>query len=184
MSAMSSEFPRKGSALYGMIKGEKESTKRTLDKWKKYNKIVVSLYEIGLLPLFGLGKIILLLYTKGRRSGKTRVTPLEYRKRDDSIILFSARGSRSDWYRNLVANPGNMKIRLGFKTVEPFFEVIDEPEVIEEYLRWYIIEHTRSSRLLFGWNSMRDDIDTADLTSLASNLRIMKLDVNQNSSNR
>jgi hypothetical protein len=95
---MVNDFPRKDSALYGMVNKDKERRKKTLNNWKKINKIVVFLYEIGLLPLFGLGRFIVLLYTEGRYSGKPRVTPLEYRKREGIVILFSARGALSDWY--------------------------------------------------------------------------------------
>jgi hypothetical protein len=120
------EFPRKGSALHKMLRGDKETTKRSLSNWKKINKLVVFLYELGLLPLIGAGYYVLLLYTKGRRTGKNRVTPLEYRRRGKSVFLFSARGKRSDWYRNLKANPNDTKLRMGFKTITPMIEFIEE----------------------------------------------------------
>ena len=90
------DFPRKGSALYDMLKGDKESKKKSLNNWKTMNKLVIFLYELGLLPIIGIGYYIVLLYTKGRRSGKTRITPLEYRKRGGSVLLFSARGTSAD----------------------------------------------------------------------------------------
>ena len=175
---MNNEFPRKGSALYGMINEDKEKNKRTLNNWKKFNKVFVFFYKIGLLPLLGVGWFILLLYNKGRKTGKTRVTPIEYRRRKGSLILFSARGQRSDWYRNLVANPEDVKIRMGFHTYEPVIELLTEPKIIEEYLRWYLKEHPRSSRFLFGWDLKRDSLETSDLTSLVNILKIVKLDVN------
>jgi deazaflavin-dependent oxidoreductase (nitroreductase family) len=174
---MEKDFPRKSSALYGIIIGNDETTKRTLSKWKKYNKVFVVLYEIGLLPLLGVGWFILLLYTKGRRTGKTRVTPLEYRKREGSMILFSARGSRSDWYRNMVKNPDKVEIRVGFKTHNPKVEIIGGNEVIEDYLKWYIQKHPRSSRLIFGWDPKIDNLHTTDLTSLINMIKIVKLSV-------
>jgi deazaflavin-dependent oxidoreductase (nitroreductase family) len=175
---MNTKFPRKGSALYGMITGNKEKTKRILNRWKKINKIVIFLYEIGFLPLFGIGGFILLLYTKGRRSGKKRVTPLEYRQREGSLILFSGRGHRSDWYRNLMAYPEDVKLKLGFKMYEPLVDFISEPEELEEYLRWYINAYPKSSRFLFGWDPKRDDLETSDLSSLVNILKIVKLDIN------
>ena len=174
---MDEEFPRKGSALYGMIKGDKETTRSSLRNWKKLNKAVVLLYEFGLLPLVGAGWFIVLLYTKGRRTGKTRVTPLEYRRRGGSVLLFSARGIRSDWYRNLRANPDHVKLRMGFKTYEPAVELIEEPEVIEETLRWYVKKHPRSSSVIFGWDPRRDDPTTTDLSSLVDVMKIVKLGI-------
>jgi deazaflavin-dependent oxidoreductase (nitroreductase family) len=173
---MNNEFPRKGSALYGMTRGDYESRKRTLNNWRRINKIVIMLYEAGLLPLLGVGRFILLIYTKGRRSGKNKVTPLEYRKRGGSVILFSARGARSDWYRNLKALPDSVKLRIGFKTIKPRLEFIDKPDAILDYVKWYIQEYPRSSHFLFGWNPKEDDIETTDLSSLTAVLTIVKLE--------
>jgi deazaflavin-dependent oxidoreductase (nitroreductase family) len=86
----------------------------------------------------GLGSFIALLYTEGRYSGKIRVTPLEYRKREGIVILFSARGARSDWYRNIKGNPNKVKLRIGFKTIIPEVELVSDPETVEDYLEWYI----------------------------------------------
>lgn len=135
------------------------------------------LYELGLLPLIGVGHYIVLFYTKGRRSGKTRVTPLEYRKRGDSVLLFSARGARSDWYRNLKAHPEDARLRVGFKKYSPVVEFVYEPETIEEIMRWYVRKHQRSSGFIFGWNPKRDDPEKTDLTSLIETIKIVKLDL-------
>jgi deazaflavin-dependent oxidoreductase (nitroreductase family) len=169
------EFPRKGSALHKMLRGDKETTKKSLHNWKKINKLVVFFYELGLLPLLGAGWYILLLYTKGRRTGKNRVTPLEYRRRGKSVFLFSARGKRSDWYRNIKTNPNDAKLRMGFKTLTPIVEFIEEDEEVEEILRWYVKMHPRSSKMIFGWDPSRDDPEKTDLTSLIKTFKIVKL---------
>jgi len=169
------EFPRKGSTLYNMLKGDRETKRKSLNNWKRMNRIVVFLYELGLLPLIGIGYYIMLLYTKGRRLGKIRVTPLEYRRRDDSVLLFSARGATSDWYRNLKARPEDTQIRMGFKRYSPIIIFVNEPETIEELLRWNVKEHPRSSRFIFGWDPKRDDPEETDLTSLVEIIKIVKL---------
>ena len=169
------EFPREGSALYGFLRGDEETKKRSLANWKRLNKVVVFLYELGLLPLIGIGRYILLLYTVGRKSGRPRVNPLEYRRRDDTILLFSARGKSSDWYRNLKAHPEKTEIRIGFKKSSPLVEFIKDPEKIEETMRWYIQKFPGSSKMLFGWDPEKDDLENADLSSLVEALRIVQL---------
>jgi deazaflavin-dependent oxidoreductase (nitroreductase family) len=169
------EFPRKGSALYDMLRGDEETKKRSLATWKRMNRVVVFLYELGLLPLIGIGRYILLLYTVGRKSGKARVNPLEYRRRDDAVLLFSARGKASDWYRNLKAHPEKTEIRIGFKKSSPKVEFVDDPERIKEIMHWYIQKFPGSSKMLFGWNKKKDDIETAGLSSLAEALKIIQL---------
>lgn len=60
-------------------------------------------YALGLGRL--LGRNILLLSTTGRKSGRTRVTPLTYELREDAYLVASARGKRADWVRNIQENP-------------------------------------------------------------------------------
>jgi len=169
------EFPRKGSALYDMLRGDQETKRKSLSTWKRMNKVVIFLYELGLLPLLGIGHYILLLYTVGRKSGKPRVNPLEYRRRDDTVLLFSARGKSSDWYRNLKANPEKTEIQIGFKKIKPAVEFIDDQDKIKEIMHWYIQKFPGSSKMLFGWDPKKDNLETADLSSLAEALKIVRL---------
>ena len=51
---------------------------------------------------------ILLLYTKGRRSGKEFLNPLAYYADGDRYLVFASKGgadTHPDWYLNLVAAP-------------------------------------------------------------------------------
>ena len=51
---------------------------------------------------------MLLLSTKGRRSGVQRTTPLIYRKRGDDYVVVASRGGADDhpaWYLNLIDDP-------------------------------------------------------------------------------
>jgi deazaflavin-dependent oxidoreductase (nitroreductase family) len=51
---------------------------------------------------------ILLLYTKGRRSGKQFLNPLAYYADGDRYLVFASKGgadTHPDWYLNLVAAP-------------------------------------------------------------------------------
>ena len=169
------EFPRKNSALYDMLRGDQETKRKSLNTWKRMNKVVIFLYELGLLPLLRIGHYILLLYTVGRKSGKLRVNPLEYRRRDNTVLLFSARGKSSDWYRNLKANPAKTEIQIGFKKLKTAVDFVDDPSEVEKIMRWYIQKFPGSSKMLFGWDPKRDRLETADLSSLAEALKIVQL---------
>ena len=67
-------------------------------------KVPVLFNKIGL-PLFG--NFILLLTTTGRKSGKLRHTPLEYRREQSTghAIIMAGWGGNTDWRRNVQANP-------------------------------------------------------------------------------
>lgn len=51
---------------------------------------------------------VLLLITKGRRSGRERTTPLLYLKDGENLVVVASNGgaaSHPDWWMNLAANP-------------------------------------------------------------------------------
>ena len=54
------------------------------------------------------GAEVLLLTTKGRKSGQDRTTPLIHRSDDDRWVLVASKGgwpANPAWYENLLANP-------------------------------------------------------------------------------
>lgn len=79
-------------------------------------KTPVIFYKLGL-PLFG--DFILLLTTTGRKSGKLRYTPVEYRCEPGTgdFIVMAGWGGNTDWRKNIEANPqvlvhaGRLKFR-------------------------------------------------------------------------
>jgi deazaflavin-dependent oxidoreductase (nitroreductase family) len=54
------------------------------------------------------GAPLLLLHTKGAKSGLERINPMMYLRDGDRLYVFASKAgadSNPDWYRNLVANP-------------------------------------------------------------------------------
>jgi deazaflavin-dependent oxidoreductase (nitroreductase family) len=88
--------------------------------------LIIKLYNLGFAPL--LGRLILLLTTTGRKSGLQRITPLQYEMVDGQIYVGSARGTKADWFRNILADP---YVRVRVKSRE--FSGIAEP--VTGYLR-------------------------------------------------
>jgi deazaflavin-dependent oxidoreductase (nitroreductase family) len=61
------------------------------------------------------GTRILLLTTKGRKSGETRVTPLIHVTDDDRYVVCASKGGHPehpDWYVNLKANPDDVAVQV------------------------------------------------------------------------
>jgi deazaflavin-dependent oxidoreductase (nitroreductase family) len=61
------------------------------------------------------GAPILLLTTRGRKTGKQRVTPLIYLKDDSSYALVASKGGWPEdplWYKNLKAEP-SVQVQIG-----------------------------------------------------------------------
>jgi deazaflavin-dependent oxidoreductase (nitroreductase family) len=54
------------------------------------------------------GRTLLLLHTKGAKTGEERVNPVAYTRDGDRLVVIASKGgapTNPDWYYNLVANP-------------------------------------------------------------------------------
>jgi deazaflavin-dependent oxidoreductase (nitroreductase family) len=88
-------------------------------------------YKIGLGPL--IGKVVLLLTTRGRKTGRLRVTPLQYELMDGNYYIAAARGWKTDWLRNLRSDP-NVFIHVGAEHFRAEAEVEEDPGKIADFL--------------------------------------------------
>ena len=78
---------------------------------------------------------LLLLTTRGARSGREYTTPLAYSRDGDRLVIVASKGgapTNPAWYHNLIANP-RVTIELGPET----FEVIATPVHGAERRRLY-----------------------------------------------
>ena len=76
------------------------------------------------------GMPLLLLTTKGAKSGVSRTNPLAYlRDGDRYVIIASYAGAPTNppWYHNLLANP-NVRVEVGGQSFDARAEVVKEPE--------------------------------------------------------
>jgi len=170
-----SEFPRPGSFLYEMIRGGQDRSGKKVMLLRFVNRFVTPLYRTYVLPLLGFGRIFLVLTTKGRKTGRRRRTPLEYHKVNGVIHLLSSRGDKADWIRNIRAYPEDVWVQVGFRSFRARVEIIQDISEIEGFMRWYSRNHPNLARAFYGWDAERDDADTADFSSFAENLTLVRV---------
>jgi deazaflavin-dependent oxidoreductase (nitroreductase family) len=63
-------------------------------------RLPIAFYRLGLGDLMNAAHIMI-LGTRGRKSGLTRYTPVEYRRHGSKIYLYSAWGERPHWFQNI-----------------------------------------------------------------------------------
>lgn len=97
-------------------------------------------YALGLGPV--LGRMVLLLTTTGRISGRKRVTPLQYEELDGCYYLGSALGLQADWVRNIQANPG-VELQVKNRRVEGCGRIVVDPCQIADFLELRLARHPR-----------------------------------------
>ncbi|MFX1496937.1 MAG: nitroreductase/quinone reductase family protein [Promethearchaeota archaeon] len=170
------ELPRPGSVLYNFHYQDEASIIKTLKRWKKLNKyLMVPLYRIRFLQLFGFGRIFLILKTKGWKTGKVRRTPLEYRKFEGIITIFAARGENANWVKNLRASPDDISVICGFRHFKPRIEFISEDNRKKLIMKWYVTKYSKAANVLFGWNPKTDDPESIDFSKLTNLISILLL---------
>ena len=76
------------------------------------------------------GKTLLLLHTKGAKSGQERVNPVAYVRDGERLVIVASKGgapTNPDWYYNLIANP-LVTVEVGTEKFQARPTVAEEPE--------------------------------------------------------
>jgi deazaflavin-dependent oxidoreductase (nitroreductase family) len=121
---------------------------------------------MGLLSLFGINRTVMLLITRGCKTGKIRYTPIGYFDISGKRYLISAWGKNTGWFRNLTANPKEVWIQIGLKR-QPVKPVLlqDKGEMLS-VLEALILESPDTARYLFGWDPEVDRFSNADFSPI------------------
>lgn|GEM_PF-383492 len=131
----------------------------------------------GLGPLIGnpLTAHLMLLRTRGRRSGKVREAPLGYVILDGFVYCVAGYGTRSPWYLNLVANPTVEVILPGCRIRGTAAPVTDDAEWLQAY-RALIGSFGLVGRLVDGDPRHLDDTTLLATHRVLPVIRIRSLD--------
>lgn len=103
-----------------------------------WNKSVIAEYRSGNEEIAG-GRFsrstLLLLHTKGAKSGEERINPVAFTRDGDRYIIIASKGgsdSNPDWYYNLVANP-EVSVEVGSEQFAATASVPGDPEYTRLY---------------------------------------------------
>ncbi len=113
---------------------------------------MVPLSKLGLLPWMQnpLTGYIMILQTIGRKSGKARLTPLNYTLADGYIYCIAGFGSGTHWLANLKANP-NVEVSVAGPVVRGYAEIVtDGKEAQRIFIQ--IMHNCGFASLLVGLN--------------------------------
>jgi deazaflavin-dependent oxidoreductase (nitroreductase family) len=127
-------------------------------------------YAVGLGPL--IGRLVLLLTTTGRKSGKPRVVPLQYEEIGGKIHLGSSRGEQADWVKNIRVNP-NVDVRVKTRRFSGTAEIITDITRIADYLEVRLQRHPRMVGAMLGGEGISGAPDRKALERYAGNLALV-----------
>lgn len=138
----------------------------------------ILLYRLGLggLSLGGLTGERILLTTVGRRSGKPRRAAVDVMRHDaatDTYYVLSVWGERSDWYRNLRANP-SLRAQVGWRRFAAKATILPESDagqMIVEYAR----RHPRYARVMMRVVGLKGEWSDETLRALGPQMRVVAI---------
>ena len=99
--------------------------------YRALNRVMVPLHRTGFIawldsPIAGWQALIT---TTGAKSGQPRPTPVNYVVIDDAAWILAGFGERTQWYRNLRADPHVELLRPGRDPVATFAEEVADPAI-------------------------------------------------------
>src|SRR5439155_14987001 len=107
-------------------------TGRTIREMNDYNRRLIEEFRAHGSKVGGMweGTPLLLLTTRGAKSGERRTTPMGYMPEGDRLIVFASSGgapTHPDWYHNLVAHP-QVTVEVGTETFNAIAVVAEDEE--------------------------------------------------------
>ncbi len=88
-------------------------------------RMPLTLFRLGLGDLLNMLRLMILT-TRGRKSGQPRHVAIEFRRHGSIIYIISGWGNRPDWYQNLLADP-LVTIQLGRHTISASADRVTDP---------------------------------------------------------
>jgi deazaflavin-dependent oxidoreductase (nitroreductase family) len=102
----------------------------TAEYWQQMNDPVIASFRANGGRVKGRRFPVILLTTIGAKSGKPRITPLNFSLDGDRLVVIASKGGSAThpgWYLNLLADP-EVTIELGSETFRARAKTVEEPE--------------------------------------------------------
>jgi deazaflavin-dependent oxidoreductase (nitroreductase family) len=162
-----------GTSLYRLL-NDHQFRRDFHARLKTWNPWVVVFYRIGLLPLLGVSRTVMILTTRGRKSGRLRRTPIGYFLIGGKVHVISAWGRSASWYQNLCADPSQVEIQIGLRRRKVRPEILESPEEILQTLEQFTAESPKAAEYLFGWDAQTDQMETSDFSAFGDKVQIVR----------
>ena len=144
--------------------------KKTL--YRKFKPGPILAYKIGLGPL--IGRVLLLLTTSGRKTGLARVTPLQYEMIDGIYHIGAVFGVKTDWVRNIQADP-QVQVCVKGETFNGRAEVSTDPEDIADFIQYRLNKHPRMIGAIMKLDGFKSKPTREELIEYSKNLALVRI---------
>jgi deazaflavin-dependent oxidoreductase (nitroreductase family) len=140
--------------------------------YRKFKPGPILAYKIGLGPL--IGRVLLLLTTTGRKTGLARVTPLQYELIDGIYHIGAVFGVKTDWVRNIQANP-RVQVCVKGETFNGRAEVSTIPEDVADFIQYRLNKHPRMIGAIMKLDGFKSKPTREELIEYSKNLALVRI---------
>jgi len=137
-------------------------------------RLPLQLYRMGFGWLVGAAPLIVLT-TRGHKTGLARHTVLEYRQHGSKIYAISAWGERAHWYQNAVAYP-IVTVQKGRQTLRARASAVTNPAEVARALHLFRRKSRITGMLLTHMSSV-DTLDWWMLVDVAGEFIVVRFDL-------
>ncbi len=129
----------------------------------------------------GLGALLpplhlMVLTTRGRKSGLPRRTAIEFRRHGRKVYVVSGWGARPDWYQNLLVNP-QATVQIGGRALAARAQVVTDPA--EALRALYLFRRVAPARYDAVLGAIIEaTVNTRTLPDVSAQFTIVRLDLN------
>jgi deazaflavin-dependent oxidoreductase (nitroreductase family) len=142
--------------------------------WFLNRFFMVPLFRLGMGPFVGnpITGYIMVLKTIGRKTGKTRYTPVNYALKNGDVYCMAAFGKVAHWYKNLKANP-NLEVILPSRPISGVMEEVADPHEALEAAK-QIFKNSGFAAIFEGYVPFRE-IPDEKIKALLKRVRILRI---------
>lgn len=121
------------------------------------------------------GKAVLLLTTRGRKTGNPHTIGLQYELIDGRYYVGAADGEHADWYRNLKADP-RVSVQAGARCFNALAETVSDTEQIAAFLEYRIKKRPLMMKLIMSMDGIKGNLAHENLLEYSKKIRLVILD--------
>jgi deazaflavin-dependent oxidoreductase (nitroreductase family) len=137
-------------------------------------RMPLTLFRLGLGDLLNSMRL-LVLTTRGRKSGQARHVAVEYRRHGSKIYMISGWGERPDWFQNLLTDP-LVTIQLGRHTLSALADKVTDPAESLRAVNLFRRDAPTRYDAVLG-RLVDDEISGAKLPDVSHQFTIVRLDI-------
>lgn len=137
-------------------------------------RVPLTLYRMGLGDLVNVLRLMVLT-TRGRRTGQARHVAVEYRRHGSKIYIISGWGERPQWYQNLTTDP-LVTIQLGRHAFSAMADRVTDPAEASRAINLFRRDAPARYDAVLG-RLVDDEITGLKLPDVSQQFTVVRLDM-------